>query len=96
MLESLVYDPTTLTPTPIREILLGEFPLLAPSQVPRELRNLAMPDRDWNVAVPFFTTASKTREQFSSSADTQAAAAVAREMHQARVEAAAEAEGEED
>ena len=25
-------------------------------RIPRELRGLAMPDRDWNVAMPFFTT----------------------------------------
>ena len=64
-------------------------------RVPRELRNLAMPDRDWNVAMPFFSTAAKTREQFSSSADVQELAAAAREHHQMRVaEAEAEAEAE--
>jgi hypothetical protein len=46
------------------------------------------------VAVPFFTTGSKTREQFSSSADMQAAAAAARDMHSRRV-AEAEAAAEE-
>ena len=62
-------------------------------RVPRELRNLALPDREWNVSVPFFAVGSKTREQFSSSADTQAAAAAAREMHLRRV---AEAKAEDD
>ena len=55
-------------------------------RLPRELRGLAIPDRDWNVAMPFFDTSSKTREQASSSVETQAAAAAAREMHQRRVE----------
>lgn len=65
-------------------------------QLPRELRNLAMPDRDWNVSMPFFSTAAKTREQFSASADQQAAAAAARERHQWRVvEAQRAAEAEE-
>ena len=63
-------------------------------RLPRELRNLALPDREWHVAVPFFTTGSKTREQFSSSADMQAAAAAARDMHSRRV-AEAEAAAEE-
>ena len=64
-------------------------------RLPRELRNLAMPDRDWNVAVPFFTTSAKTREQFSSSADTLAEAAAAREMHEQRAaETAAQQEME--
>lgn len=35
--------------------------------VPRELRMLAMPDRDWNVAIPFYSLASKTRDQFHAS-----------------------------
>ena len=62
-------------------------------RVPRELRGLAMPDRDWNVAMPFFTVASKTREQFYTSANPQQAAAAAREAHSQRAaEAAAEAE----
>jgi hypothetical protein len=35
--------------------------------VPRELRMLAMPDRDWKVAIPFYSLASKTRDQFHAS-----------------------------
>ena len=54
-------------------------------KLPRELRGLALPDRDWNVAMPFFTTAAKTRDQFSSNADTHAVAEAAREHHQKRV-----------
>ena len=53
-------------------------------RLPRELLGLAMPDREWNVAMPFYTTAAKTREQFYSSATTQADAAAAREMHSMR------------
>jgi len=33
--------------------------------LPRELRGLAMPDREWKVNLPFYTLGSKTREQFS-------------------------------
>ena len=62
--------------------------------LPRELRNLAMPDKDWNVAMPFYTTDAKTRDQFASNASTQAAAAAAREHHQQRVLKAVEAESE--
>ena len=57
-------------------------------RLPRELRNLAVPDRQWNVAMPFYTTATKTREQFSSNPDAADAAAVARENHQRRVASA--------
>ena len=64
-------------------------------RIPRELRGLAMPDRDWNVAMPFFTTQAKTRDQFFTHADTQQAAAAAREMHQRRVEEAAQEDDEE-
>ena len=35
--------------------------------VSRELRMLAMPDRDWNVAIPYYSLASKTRDQFQAS-----------------------------
>ena len=34
-------------------------------RLPRELRNLAMPDRDWNVAIPYFNLGAKTRDQES-------------------------------
>jgi hypothetical protein len=55
-----------------------------PRRLPRELRNLALPDREWNVAMPFYTTEAKTREQFTSNADTLAAAAAARAHHEER------------
>ena len=53
-------------------------------RLPRELRNLAIPDRTWNSAIPFYTTAAKTREQFSSNSETQAAAVAALEHHEQR------------
>ena len=51
--------------------------------LPRELRNLALPDRDWNVAMPFFSVdlATKTRDQFGASAETHVVLA-AREHHE--------------
>jgi hypothetical protein len=32
--------------------------------LPRELRGLALPDRDWRVTMPSYTLEAKTREQF--------------------------------
>ena len=65
--------------------------------VPRELRGLAMPDREWNVSMPFHTTAAggyTTRGGFASddAAAAQAAAEAARELHQRRVREKEEAE----
>ena len=56
------------------------------------MRNLAMPDRDWHVAMPFFTAAAKTREQFYSGDDANVAATAAREAHAQRAAEAAAAE----
>ena len=44
-------------------------------RLPRELRNLAIPDRTWNVAMPLYLTSAKTREQFVSGIDESQASA---------------------
>ncbi|KAL1528317.1 hypothetical protein AB1Y20_009672 [Prymnesium parvum] len=41
------------------------------TRIPRELRGLAVPDREWKVALPYFTQDSKTREQFISHLDSR-------------------------